>query len=108
MGSCKTDIVDKGSYYELKADMPGFEKQDIHLDVEGDQLTIRAEHSNHHEDQQNQYVRQERSYSSVARSFNIADIKANEISASYERGVLTLTLPKKKDPPEQSRRITIE
>lgn len=107
MGSCKTDIVDKGGYYELKADMPGFEKQDIHLDVEGDQLTIHAEHSNHSEDQQNQYVRQERSYSSVARSFNIADIKADEITASYERGVLTLTLPKK-NPPEQSRRITIE
>ena len=44
----KTDITDTGDAYLLEADLPGFAKEDIHLDVNGDVLTVRAErHSNH-------------------------------------------------------------
>ena len=72
----KTDIVDEGDHYELRADLPGFNKDDIHLDLEGDYLTITAErHSDHEEkDQQGKYVRWERSYGTYRRSFGVADV----------------------------------
>src|SRR5699024_5580478 len=60
----KTDIIDNGDSYELDADLPGFEKGDIKLDITGDVLTIQAErHSEHEEkDKKQKYVRCERSY----------------------------------------------
>ncbi|MFR1474286.1 MAG: Hsp20/alpha crystallin family protein [Hydrogeniiclostridium mannosilyticum] len=42
--SCQTDIVDQGDRYILRVDLPGFEKEEIHLDVEGGRLTLSAEH----------------------------------------------------------------
>mgnify|MGYP000785009090 FL=1 len=46
----KTDIQDKGDSYLLEADLPGFKKEDIHVDVDGDTMTIRAERHSEHED----------------------------------------------------------
>ena len=46
----KTDIKDEGDRYELEADLPGFAKKDIHLDISGDVLTIRAERHSEHEE----------------------------------------------------------
>ena len=55
----KTDIQDKGDSYLLEADLPGFKKEDIHVDVDGDTMTIRAERHSEHEDQDKKgnYVR---------------------------------------------------
>ena len=41
----RTDILDKDDHYELQAELPGFQKEDIHIDVENDTLTISAEHN---------------------------------------------------------------
>lgn len=92
----RTDILDKGDRYLLEAELPGFKKEDIHLDLEGDILTIRAEHTEEKEDkdEKRQYVRRERRYGSFSRSFDVSGIKADQISASYENGVLKLELPK--------------
>jgi len=46
----KADIKDEGDHYELEADLPGFDKKDIHVDTSGDVLTIRAERHSEHED----------------------------------------------------------
>ena len=61
---CKTDILDEGNRFVLKADLPGFKKEDIHLDIEGDRLTISAEHSeeNKTEDQKNNCLRSRRRF----------------------------------------------
>ena len=106
----KTDIVDNGDFYELDADLPGFEKGDIKLDITGDVLTIQAErHSEHEEkDKKQKYVRCERSYGSYSRAFDISGVDADKIKAKYEDGVLKLTLPKKEEPKEQSRKLEIE
>ena len=55
----RTDITDTGDAYLLEADLPGFAKEDIHLDVNGDVLTVRAERRSSHEDKndQNQVIR---------------------------------------------------
>ena len=57
---CRTDIVDKGDYFELRADMPGFKKEEIHIDVDGDRLTISAQHKEETEEEKGRYVRRER------------------------------------------------
>ena len=106
----KTDITDEGDHSLLEADMPGFEKNDIHLDVSGDTLTIKAERltKNKTEDKKDRYVCSERSYGSYSRSFDITGIDAAGIKAKYNNGVLSLTLPKKVEKQPESQRVEIE
>ena len=95
---------------ELEADLPGFDKKDITLDVNGDVLTVRAErHSEHEEkDKKEKYVRCERSYGVYSREFDLTGIRADEIHAKYENGVLKLTLPKLTETKPEARRLEIE
>ena len=108
MTGFRTDIIDKGDKYVLEAELPGFEKGDIHIDLDGDMLTIRAEHNSEEEKKHHKYVRQERSYSSYSRSFRIADVKPDEISAEYKNGVLELVMPKKEGNLPSGRSIEIK
>ena len=106
----KTDITDEGDHYLLKADLPGFKKEDIHLNLDGDTLTIQAERHSEHEDtnKKDKYVCCEPSYGSYSRSFDVSGIRADEISASYEGGVLELKMPKKEAQVPASRQISIQ
>ena len=106
----KTDIKDEGDHYELEADLPGFDKKDIHLDINNDILTVSAErHSEHEEkDKKGKYVRCERSYGSYSRQFDLSGVKSDEISAKYENGVLKLTMPKKAPDEPKTRSLEIE
>ena len=106
----KTDITDTGDAYLLEADLPGFAKEDIQLDVNGDVLTVRAErHSNHEEkNDKNQVIRCERSYGSYSRNYDISTVNADAITAKYENGVLKLNLPKKQATTPATRTLMIE
>ena len=106
----KTDVRETEDTYELDIDLPGFKKEDIHVDVADDRLTVTAErHSNFEDkDKKNKYVRCERSYGTYARSFDISGIDAKAIKAAYSDGVLRVTLPKQKEVPASSRRLEIE
>ena len=105
---CRTDIVDKGDYFELRADMPGFKKEEIHIDVDGDRLTISAQHKEETEEEKGRYVRRERRTGSLTRSFDISAVDASSISAGYANGVLELNLPKKAAKKPESQRIEIK
>ena len=109
-GGFRTDIKDKGDHFELEADLPGVKKEDIAVDIDGDCLTISAQRDSQREERndQEQYVRRERSYGSYSRSFNISNIKSEEISGSYENGVLKLVLPKRSPTGSASRRLDIQ
>ncbi len=106
----KTDIQDKGDSYLLEADLPGFKKEDIHIDLDGDTMTISAErHSDHEEkDKEGNYLRCERSYGSYRRSFDVSGIEESGMKAEYADGVLKLTLPKKQQTVSSARRIEIQ
>lgn len=106
---CKTDIVDEGSRYVLKADLPGFKKEDVHLEIEDDRLTISAEHSEEskEESKKENFIRQERRYGAMSRSFDISGIDASHIGAKFENGVLEVDLPKKQETAPVSQRIEI-
>ncbi len=104
----RTDITDNGGSYELEADLPGFKKEDIKLNINGDTLTVSAHRDEKSEDKKGDYIRRERSYGSYTRSYDISAVKADEIKAKYEDGVLKLTLPKKEPSEPQPREIEIE
>lgn len=106
----KTDVTDEGDHYLLEADLPGFDKKDIHLDISGDVLTIQAErHSKVEEkDKKDRVIRVERSYGSYSRQFDLSSVNTEQIKAKYDNGVLALTLPKKQDTLPASRTLEIE
>ena len=107
----KTDTTDEGDHYKLQADMPGFAKDDINIEINDNTLTLSAERHSEHEDKDNhgKYIRCERSYGSFRRSFDISNVKADEIKAKYRDGVLTLTMPKKEiSTPSNGRTLEIE
>ena len=105
----KTDVSDEGDYYLLEADLPGFEKKDIDLSVQGDVLTIHAErHSKFEEKDKDKVVRMERSYGSYSRQFDLTGVDAEHISAKYENGVLQLNLPKLQKVLPETRKLAIE
>lgn len=94
----KTDVIEEDSDYKLKADLPGFNKEDIAVDLKSGVLTISATHkeNNDEKDSKGKYVRRERREMSYHRSFSVGDdMKPEDINASYDNGVLTVTLPKK-------------
>ena len=106
----RTDIQDNGEQYTLEAELPGFSKEDIAINVEDDLLTIKAEHKteNEQETEGGKYLRRERFYGSYSRSFDISQINADEITASYDNGVLKLSMPKKTAAVPASRRLEIQ
>ena len=105
----RTDIQDKGESYLLEADLPGFRKEDINLDLKDNILTISATHQEQSEDKDEKgtYLRRERRCGSFQRSFDVTGIDAAGITAAYENGVLMLTLPKEQPTVPPTRRIEI-
>ena len=104
----KTDIIETDTGYQLQAELPGFRKEDIKIDLGNDRLTIKAEHTESAEEKkENSYLRRERSFGSYARSFDITGIEESAITASYENGILILDLPRKAAPVPVSRQIEI-
>ncbi len=106
----RTDIKDNGKEYELEADLPGFNKDDIHVDIEGNYLTVNAERKSEKDekDEKGNYIRRERSYGSFSRSFNVSNVKTEGIKVSYKDGVLKLIMPKKENSLPSSRHLEIE
>ena len=92
----RTDIKDADDKFVLEAELPGFDKEDISLDVKDGILTISAQHKEEKEDkdEKGQYIRRERRYGSFRRSFDVTGIDENGITAAYSNGILTLNLPK--------------
>ncbi|MBQ3391556.1 MAG: Hsp20/alpha crystallin family protein [Clostridia bacterium] len=105
----KTDITDQGDSYLLEADLPGFEKEDIHLGIDGNLLTISAERHSEYEnkDKKGNYISCERSYGTYSRSFDISNIDQEGIKAKLDKGVLKLTLPKKPEVVPTQRQLEI-
>ena len=91
----RTDVIDTGDAYQLDAELPGFKKEDISIDVENDCLTISVERKVEDEDKRPNYVKRERVYGAFSRSFDVSGINMEGIEAAYKDGILTLTMPKK-------------
>ncbi len=102
-----TDITDEGGHYLLSAELPGFARDDISVDVEGDQLVIRASREEEKEENKKKFIHRERTYGTYTRRFDINGIDTENISAKYEDGVLKLTLPKQEKKAPEGKKIAI-
>ena len=106
----RTDIRDAGDRFVLEAELPGFSKEDIKLDVKDGILTISAQHSENKDekDDKGSYIRRERRFGSFTRSFDVTGVDEEHITASYNNGVLELSLPKVVPVVPEAKRIAIE
>jgi len=103
----KVDVKETDKTYTVHAEIPGVGKDDIQVDLNGDQISIRAEVKREKENKEGEKVlHSERYYGMVSRSFTLpTDVDAQGATANYKDGVLELTLPKKAG--AQARRLAI-
>lgn len=93
----KVDVKESDSAYTVQAEVPGVSKEEIHVSVDGNTVTVRAEVKQQDvQTKDEKTLRSERYFGAVSRSFQLPlDIDQAQAKAKYENGVLTLTLPKK-------------
>jgi HSP20 family molecular chaperone IbpA len=113
MNWMSTNVQDLGNEYLLEMELPGFEKKDIHAQLNNGYLTITAEREESREgnDKKGRYIHRERYSGSCKRSFYVGDyLKEEDFKASFDNGVLKLVFPKDKKNPklEDKRYIPIE
>lgn len=103
----RLDVTEDDKAYIVKAEIPGVQKSDIKVSVDGNQVSISAEVKKEKEEKEGKKViRSERYYGSVSRSFTLAqDVDQGAAQAKYTDGVLELTLPKK--PGGSAKQITV-
>ncbi len=93
----RMDVKESDGKYLVNAEIPGVNKDDIHVTVDGNRVSISAEVKQEKDVKEGERViRSERSYGRASRSFTLADeVEQDKIQAKYNNGVLELTLPKK-------------
>ena len=103
----KVDVFEEADHIVMKAELPGVEKDNIAIDVNGRVLTLKGERSYDNEVKEEKYTLRERAYGKFQRSFTLpAETDSEKIKAEYKDGVLKLNIPK----PESSKpkQITIQ
>ena len=91
----RVDVQEKADAYRLEAELPGLTEKDFTVNVEHNLLTISSQQEHSDEREENGYVIRERRSGSFRRSFALPEeVDADQISASFKNGLLTLTVPK--------------
>ena len=108
-GKFKVDVKDNGADYELTAELPGMRKEDISLDYTNSYLTISAQRNDekNESDDKGNYIRRERHFGSMSRSFYIDNIDESKIKAEFKDGILKVDLPKVTQQAQQVKQIAI-
>lgn len=93
----KTDIKEKTDKYLIGIELPGYQKENIKIDVEDGYLTVHAEiNSDNEEKEEGKFVRRERYVGSCSRSFYVGnEVKSEDIKASFKNGILKIEVQKK-------------
>jgi HSP20 family protein len=90
------DVYDSKDNVVVKAEIPGMNKDDIEVTVQGDTLVIKGEKKYEHDEKKNDHIRSERFYGAFHRGISLgSEVEADKVKAEYKNGVLQLTLPKK-------------
>jgi HSP20 family protein len=100
------DLVEAENHYVLRADLPGMSEEDIQIEFEDGTLTVSGERKAEHEEREEGFHRVERSFGAFSRSLTLPKgIDADAVTASFDRGVLEIRVPKPEE--RKPRRITI-
>lgn len=104
----RLDVQESDNAYQVKAELPGVKKEDIHVSVEGNYVNISGEIKQEKDEKKDgKVLRSERYFGSVSRAFSLAsEVDGSAVIAKLDNGVLSLTLPKKAA--AQAKRINIE
>ena len=105
----KTDVKEKKEKFEIKVDMPGFEKENINLSLNNGYLEISAKMDKEDNEEEEKYVRRERFCGECSRSFYVGDeITEEDIKAEFKNGLLKIDIPKKENQKDQKEIKQIE
>lgn len=104
----RVDVKENEAHYAILAELPGVNKEDIHVNIDGQTISISAERKQEKDVKDGERVlRTERYFGKVSRSFQLGqEVDESGAKAKFTDGVLQLTLPKKA--PAQARRLTID
>ena len=90
----KCDIYEKGGRIHIDMDVPGFNKDDVKIDLDDGILTIIATKHEEKEDKDKNYYRKERTFGTFKRQFNVGNVNEDSIEAHFNNGVLKINFPK--------------
>ncbi len=102
------DIAASDREYTISVEVPGVDEKDIQLELAGNTLTIRGEKKKEHEEKNKNFYRMERAYGAFQRVLSLPeDADQDSIEASFKKGVLTITIPRKAQPQAETKKIEI-
>lgn len=103
------DIIEKDNAYEVTAELPGMDEKNIEVKLDNGGLTIKGEKQEEKEEKRKGYHLQERSFGSFERYFAVPEgVDADKIEASFKKGLLTVTLPKKPEAQKPAKKIDVK
>ena len=103
------DFTDTEKAYELTAELPGIDEKNVEVKVANGVLTIKGEKNQEKEEKKKDYYLRERNFGSFERSFQVPDsVDSDKIEASFKKGVLTVSLPKKPEAQKATKRIDVK
>jgi HSP20 family protein len=106
--SPQIEVFERDDNLVVRADLPGVKREDVEVNIENDVLTIRGQRRAEHREAEGGYRRTERSYGTFFRQIPLPDgVDPSAIEASYDNGVLEVTVPTPREQPAGRRRIDI-
>ncbi len=92
----KSDVAESDKGYQVKIDMPGFDKKDIHVNYANGMLTVSGHRETFDDDanKNGEVIQSERRYGQMSRSYRLPNVDLEKVNAKYNDGVLELDLPK--------------
>ena len=107
-GAVSIDVSETDDAVEVKADLPGIDKSDVSLTLRDNALVISGERKEESEEKKKNYYRAERSYGSFSRAVALpCEVDADRVEADFDKGVLSVRLPKAESARARERRIEI-
>jgi HSP20 family protein len=105
----RLDVTEDAKAFTVTAELPGMSDKEIDLSISGDTLTIRGEKKEEKEDKNKNYYYSERSYGTFMRSIPLPQqVDTEKVSATFKKGVLTITLPKTDAAMESTKKIEVK
>lgn len=103
------DLAERDDAYEISAELPGLDEEDIEIKLSNGTLTIRGEKTEESEEREKEYYLSERRYGSFHRSFQVPEgVDTDRIDATFAKGVLTVTLPKSMEAQKNEKKIGVK
>ena len=103
------DVTDSEKAYQITAELPGMDEKSIEVKVTDGYLTIKGEKKEEKEEKEKDYYLRERHYGSFERSFDVPEsVDLSKIEATFKKGVLTVTLPKKAEAQKPEKKIEVK